>query len=56
MSAHHAALTALTNRIHAKRHAGWNCEDMHPAVHAQHMAGFRKKAQLILQARQHNAA
>lgn len=46
-SADYAAIEAITQRIHEKRHDGWNCEDMHPLVHADHMAGFRKAAEAI---------
>lgn len=43
-----ARIEAITQRIHAKRHRGWGCEDMHPATHADHMTAFRKIAQSIV--------
>lgn len=44
----YAALHAITERIHRACHAD-TCADIHPAIHAQHMAGFRAKACLILE-------
>jgi hypothetical protein len=46
-SADYAAVEAIFQRIHTQKHAGWCCEDMHPIVHADHVAGFRKVALAI---------
>lgn len=51
-----AAISVLTERIHAKAHKGWNCDDMNELVHRDHMNGFRRKAIAILTARQTKAS
>lgn len=40
----HAAINKITAREHAKHHDLETCGDMHPTVHADHIAGYRNKA------------
>lgn len=42
----YSAINAIVTRLHERAHQG-TCADMHPLIHAQHMRGFRRKAQLI---------
>ena len=42
-------LHAIAERLHHRVHQG-TCTDMHPSVHQDHLQGFLKRAQLILDA------
>jgi len=41
-------MEAIAERIHKRMH-GNQCADIHPVVHASHMAGFRNKARIIIE-------
>ncbi len=44
----HAAINKITAREHAKHHDLDTCGDIHPVVHAEQLAGWRRKAIFIV--------